>query len=301
MSALSINRCMKRSRLSVRIRAQESGVALVVVLWLVVLLTVIASGHSRNAHIETVLAGRYVETTAARHIADAATQLTIAELLSQGAAERVPADGRLRAIPVGEREAVVSVRRASGLVDLNTANEPILQAVFVAAGARESEAQMLAARVLDWRDQDSFTHFQGAEDDEYRAAGLAWTARDDAFSSVEEVRYVLGMPAELYRSMRPYLTVHSGQAGIELDVAPSFLVEALRSAQIRTSGSRMRPVARGGNGTFHIDVEVLGPGGVFVSSEAVVMIERDADQPFAVLGWRDTSPLLMQAREAERT
>jgi len=273
----------------------QQGVALVIVLWLIVVLSVMAAGHARNSHVETALAGRYVETTSARFVAEAVTQMAIAELLSTRA-EELPVDGRLRAVTVDTRQAVVSVRRATGLVDLNTANETLLRAVFIAAGADESDAEALAARVLDWRDGDEFTHLHGAEDADYRAIGLPWSARDAAFSSIEELRYVLGMSAALYKAVSPYLTVHSQRSGIEIEIAPPFLIAALDADNAGGTQRRMRAVARGGNGVFHINVGVPGQRGVFVSVEAIVAIERNAEQPFRVLAWRDVSRLLTEKR-----
>ena len=45
---------------------RQNGMALVIVLWLVVLLGIMAAGHSRNAHTETQLSSRQLQSAQAR-------------------------------------------------------------------------------------------------------------------------------------------------------------------------------------------------------------------------------------------
>jgi general secretion pathway protein K len=277
---------------------------LVIVLWLIVLLTIIAAGHSYNARIETQLAARHLETTKSRYVAEAATALTIARLLTPEAARTVVVDGRPITTAVDDRSVIVSVRRANGLVDLNTADQTLLEKIFVAGGAPPRLAVSLAARVVDWRDADDFKHLDGAEDSDYRLAGLAWTARNGRFSTIDELRYVLGMTPSVYRAISPYLTVYSETGGIDLDVAPDFLLrlfEEDNSAGNRRAYRESPPNAFGGNGIYHINVAVPAANGVFVSSETVVRVTANADSRFTILSWRDYSRLLTQAQEGAPT
>jgi len=282
---------------------RQRGAALVIVLWLIVLLTIIAAGHTYNARIEMRLAARQLETARSRAIAEAATQLTIARLLAPEAAKNLFVDGRTEQVNVLNRSVTVSVRRASGLVDLNSADQTLLESLFAAGGASPQLAPALAARVLDWRDADSLKHLNGAEDADYRIAGLAWTARDDRFTTVEELRYVLGMPPGVFRAVSPYLTVHSNAAGVDPNLAPEFLLNIFGD---RSNGERrLRDIetsraALGGDGIFHINVAVPGENDVFVSSETIVRVARSAESQFTILSWRDRSRALTQAREGAR-
>lgn len=289
-----------RSRPKGGLPASCRGAALVIVLSLIVLASLIASSHSRNAHEEMVLARRYLDTTIARYSAEAAMQLTIAELASPVGAEDVPVDGRLRALSVEGRDVLVSVRSARGLVDLNASNIETLRALFTAAGAGSELAGMLADRVLDWRDTDSLTHLNGAEDGDYRASGVPWTARDDAFVSVEELRYVLGMTPVLYQAVSPFLTVYSGSANVDIAAAPQFLSEAMGGGPAggREAGSLF---LRGGPGIYHINVGVPDANAVFYSMEAVVAVSRGGERPYRILEWREHSKLLTRMGRGEMT
>ena len=62
-------------------QAWQQGIALVVVLWLLVLMTVIAASHARIIRTETRLASNQVENSKARSLAEAGVHHAILELL----------------------------------------------------------------------------------------------------------------------------------------------------------------------------------------------------------------------------
>jgi general secretion pathway protein K len=150
----------------------------------------------------------------------------------------------------------------------------------------QPQRQALVDATLDWRDRDSLKHANGAEDDDYRRAGVKWAARDGAFSSVEEFRYVLGMTNQLYESLAPYLTVYSGQANVNLDAAPPWLLGVLSAVQDNpTTGNT---AARGGS-TFHITVWATSNGGSTASLDTVVRTAATGNRPYTILSWRAPS------------
>jgi general secretion pathway protein K len=205
-------------------------------------------------------------------------------------------NGTLRRIDIDGREVSIAIRDATGLVDLNAADAGLLAALLTTAGGDRLHDERLVDAILDWRDPDNFTHLHGAEDAEYRSAGLAWTARDAAFSSVDELRYVIGMTPERFTAIAPYVTVYSGQSGLNLEYAPPILIRALSGQTVETAGSddatpstsrreQGRVPAR--NGTYHVYASATGNGNVSASVEAVVNIAAAAEQPYAVIYWRE--------------
>jgi general secretion pathway protein K len=259
--------------------------ALVLVLWLVVLLSVIATGHSRNAHIETRLAARQVDTSASRHVAEGIIQLAILDLLLPDREEPIDTSGRAWPVQALGRNATISIRRASGYVDINKADDTVLHALFVAGGTSDAQAQQLAHAVMDWRDADDLLHMHGAEDDDYRSAGLPWTARDADFERVEELQYVFGMTGDVYRAVLPYVTVHSGQSGLDIEAAPEFLINALTGLTVAMNSASTRHDS--GTGNYHIAVSVQGANSTLVSVEAVVNISGSREEQYRLLEWRE--------------
>lgn len=263
---------------------RQQGIALVVVLWLLVLLTVIAASHARIIRTETRLASNQIEASKARSLAEAGANHAIMELLVRDETQRWPVNGSVNRIRYEGGSVAIAIRDARGLIDINHVQAALLDAVLVGVGMEESQRMALVDATLDWRDKDNLKHLNGAEDDDYRRAGLQWAARDGPFSSVEEFRYVLGMTNPLFERLAPYLTVHSGQAGIKLDFAPPWLVSVLAGTQDTSTGANT--AKRGDGSTFHITVMATSTGGSTASLDMVVRIAPTSDQPYTILSWR---------------
>lgn len=70
-------------------------------------------------------------------------------------------------------------------------------------------AQTPADRILDWREPGIGKRLNGAKAEDYRAAGIVYGPRKAPFESVEEVKLVMGMTAQLFDALAPALTVYS--------------------------------------------------------------------------------------------
>ena len=265
---------------------RQRGIVLVVVLWLVVLITVIGSSHARNMRIETTLAFNHVGTAKARALAEAGINRAIMELFVSNTDTRWPLNGTARQIQLDSGRVNIAIRDASGLLDLNTGDPAQLEAVLEAAGTEEATRLRLVDAILDWRDKDSLRRLHGAEDNDYRHAGLDWGARDGLFASVDELRYVLDMTHELFERLAPYLTVHSGQSAVNLKYAPPWLFSALTSRELEgtesLAGRDTQPA-----GPFHITAWATSHSGARASVEAVLSIARTGEQPYTILSWHE--------------
>ena len=274
----------------------QRGMALIIVLWLIVLLGVMASGHARNVHTETLLASRQLESARARALAEAGVQHAIIELLARNSVREWPINGTITTVNIDGHEVSIAVRDATGLIDLNAASADLLAAAFAATGSDEGWRQEIVDAILDWRDSDNLRHLNGAEDDDYRAASLDWTARDGAFASVDELRYVLGMRQEIFDKLAPFLTVHSARPGLNLEYAPPFLIKALTGEYVEPAESALPDALQPGtnrqiggprNGTYHVYVNAPAAAGVVASLEVVIRISAMSDSPYSILSWRE--------------
>jgi general secretion pathway protein K len=265
-------------------QACQHGIALVVVLWLLVLMTVIAASHARVIRTETRLASNQVENSKARSLAEAGVHHAILELLVRDEEQRWPVNGSINRIRYEGGSVAIAIRDVRGLLDINSASATLLDSVLAGTGIEESQRKALVDAILDWRDKDSMKHINGAEDDDYRSAGLKWAARDGAFSSVEEFRYVLGMTNPLFERLAPYLTVHSGQANIMLEYAPPWLFSVL--AETQESPTSANITRRNSSSTYQITVWATSNGGSSASLDAVVRIAATSDPAYTILSWR---------------
>ncbi len=147
------------------------------------------------------------------------------------------ADGTVYAWSFGGGALKTAIHGEAGKIDLNAGDEALLRALFRVAswtgpdgapqGLDEAAAAALTDAIRDFADPDDLTRLNGAEDRDYRAAGLPWGAKDAAFEAIEELQQVLGMTAPLYQAVAPALTVYTGAKGVDARLASRQVLLAL--------------------------------------------------------------------------
>lgn len=105
------------------------------------------------------------------------------------------------------KQVAVEVEFESGKININRAEVSLLSALFVVAGKTEPEARSIAAAILDWRDDDDDPEPNGAEIEQYIAAGREYGPRNGPFEALGELTYVLGVDSALFHCVRPLITV----------------------------------------------------------------------------------------------
>lgn len=206
--------------------ADQRGMVLVVVLWIVTLLAVMAGGFAYSMRVETRLATSAVERAQARALAEAGIAYGLAWQLDLEAQKQWPPNGDPREWAFGGGRLRIEVTNASGLVNLNNAGSELLKALLAGAGVAPGERDKLADAIHDWRDPDDQRLPQGAESADYRAAG--WPKPKNAnFESVEELGQVLGMTGELQQRLASATTVFSYESTVNPELAPARVLSAL--------------------------------------------------------------------------
>lgn len=155
----------------------------------------------------------------ARYLAEGALQLVYTNLLQINPMERLLGDGEIFHILLQGGEVRVQLTDENGKVDINRATVPLLARLLYSLDVDPSQADAIADAIADYRDEDDLRHLNGAEDADYKAAGLTRGAKDADFTSTDELRYVMGMDESLLRKILPHVTVHSRQQGINPEVA----------------------------------------------------------------------------------
>jgi len=271
---------------------KQRGLALVIVLWVIVLLSVIAAAHSSNVHTTTRLAARQLEFAQLQATANSGVQRAILELLSSANLNPWPVNGDVRKVIINNEEVSVAIRSSTGLLDLNSATPRLLSALLDLTGADPDSKAALVDAILDWRDTDDLTRLHGAEEDNYPLRQSGWTIRNGPFLAVDELRYVLGMTNQYFRHIAPLLTVYSGHPGVNLEFAPPELVRALTGERVASVDSILPRYPRSAAaqisraGTFHIYAEASS-GKAMAAIEAVVRISPTDDLPYTILAWHE--------------
>ena len=109
-------------------RRFEHGIALILVLWVITLLTVIAGSFVYGARSTALVAGNLVSVARARALADAGIHRGVYELVKPTSdGERWKADGRTQVFSLEDAEIRLVMRDESAKIDLNVATDALLK------------------------------------------------------------------------------------------------------------------------------------------------------------------------------
>jgi general secretion pathway protein K len=286
---------------------RQGGVALIVVLWILVLLTIVVGTYAVLAKTESLQSRFLFDTTRARYAAEAGVHRAAYEMRNPDMETRWVPDGRPYTIDFGAAEVEIRITDESGKIDLNSSGAERLSNLFMSRGMDETQAWHLADAIEDWRDEDELPRLYGAEVAEYEAAGYPYGPANEPFGSVDELQQVIGMSWDLFRELEPMLTVHSSgrinpafasadvlaaDPDITAEDATAFVQER-QQFHPRDQQALMLPDGtmvslQGGGRTFSIRSRATLDTGTW--SEVQATIELGGDQrgrPFRVLRWRD--------------
>lgn len=295
---------MNRAR---SIKAQK-GIALVLVLWVLLLLTIVTGSFALMARMDRLEANTLLSGTQARMSAEAAINLAVLALRDPDDETRMLADGRVYETVLDGVKVEVRAIDERGKLDINASDELTLANLFTGNGMEPDKAELLAAAVMDWRDEDELERVNGAEEDAYHAAGLELGPANRPFMMTEELLQVIGMDYDFYRKLEPGITVFSRAGNPDPAFAP---VEALMAmpdityteAQefVRQRNSRQPGDSLGtelpngsvvmeqGRGvTYSIQARATMPNGVWEQLQATIRLGGTrSGRPYRVLRWRE--------------
>lgn len=293
---------------------RRRGVALVLVLWLLVLLTALLTSFAVVSRTEATLARQLRDSTRATYAAQAGVELAVVRLASGDVGQRWVPDGRLYEARFDEALLEIEVLDETGKLDLNLADAATLQRFFNALGVDDSDgpgSARLADVVVDFRDPDDLRQPQGAEAADYAAAGLPYGPKNLPFSRIEELLQVIDVDAELFQAAAPHLTVHTRSApnvafasapvlaslGFDPDTVEGMVEERLMRGEAE-AGLPMAPdpsgaMSGGGSGTYSIRSVASLPDGARaellvilrvapsgVPGQAYVLLDRHEGPPY---------------------
>jgi general secretion pathway protein K len=287
---------------------RQRGVALVIVMWLSVLLTVIAGSFIVERRTEAMVVRNSISMARAEAIADAGVQRAIYELYRTEAPDSWKRDGTTQKWTFDGVPVRIEMRDESAKIDINTAVDPLLRGMFVSAGLSEDDAVKLVDAILDWRDPDGLRRPNGAEEAEYRAAGLSYKPANAPFQAIEEIQLVLGMRPEIYRRIAPLVTVFSRQPGVNPQLASRDVLLAIpgvtgeqvdqyiaQREAARANGQpapvfpQAGPYTAGFSMVATVRSEARLEDGTVFAREAVAILRPSPRKIVTFVGWREST------------
>lgn len=254
-----------------RANGRERGVALIVVLGFLAVMSLIAIGVVGAARNAATGASRELVRAQAQAAVESGIEYAIGEILNaRGFAP--PLFSKPDVIEIGGFRVTVSARPEHAKVDLNYADANLLTLLFQSAGTDLARAQALAARVEDWRDSDDLVRVNGGERREYEDAGLKYGPSNRFFASPDELRLVLGVSAPLYDCVRPEVTILAQRQGVDIEAAAPRLRRAagvdektlapkeqtVASGEIYEITARLNDASRGVRRAERVSVRITG-------------------------------------------
>lgn len=188
---------------------KSKGLALIVVLWVITLLTIMASSFSLTIQRETAITAGIKEKAEASALAEAGINYAILMLLTTDKELRWQAFGSLYEIEYAGRRVRIQITDESGKLNINLATKEQLQQVLSSLALDASLEDSLSDAIIDWRDKNDDLEPSGAEKEQYAAADLNYEPRNDSFKSVEELQMVLGMTAKIYQPLEDMVSVYT--------------------------------------------------------------------------------------------
>jgi len=290
-------------------RQRQSGIAIVLALWLTVLLTVLASGFAFSMRNEALAARNAVSLAQARAAADGALERTAYELSRPRIADAWTPDGQAHQWSDGNAAIVVTAVDEAAKIDINAAPDLLLKnMLMVAGGLDEPTAGALVDAIADWRDPDDLRRPNGAEAPEYKAANLKYVPANAPFETIGEAARVLGMTQAVFQRIAPLITVYSRQPGVNAATADRNVLLSLPNAtpeivdayidQRTLALANKLPVPpfppaqafnSGAAPVWRIRAQASLPDGVTFVREAVLRPSPDATRPLIALAWLEPS------------
>ena len=207
-----------------KLKSNQSGIALMIVLWVLVLLIALATEFAFSMKMEVNTTRNYKEDTESYHLAKAGINLALAELLktsrfhsihdeygwiaektipatnSEGSAEEAQEFDIVNRSDIEFENGTITykIRDENGKISINSASKVVLNKLLEYSGMKEKlDRDTISDSILDWIDADKNHRINGAEDDYYRSQRPPYYAKNGKFETLGELLKVRGMTEEI--------------------------------------------------------------------------------------------------------
>ena len=240
----------------------ESGIALILVLWVMVLLIALGTEFALSMKTEVNTTRNFKEDAETYYLAKAGINLAKAEILSDaqfhswteekgyifgpvsskkdedkgepttkvqpGEELEAPEPPQRTELPLGKGFIHYSIRDENGKIDINTASRDILIKALAANGLPlGSDRDTIVDSILDWIDKNDQHRVNGAESDYYQGLSPAYSAKNGPLDSLEELLKIRGVTPELFYGSEEYQSQESSGTENAPGLARIFTVQGV--------------------------------------------------------------------------
>jgi general secretion pathway protein K len=232
-----------------KFNSNQSGIALMIVLWVLVLLMTLATEFAFSMKMEVNTTRNYKEDTESYYLAKAGLNLALAELFKNASYHSIhneygwitgnpvrpsipntenPTEKEIQDFDIINRTNIklkngtitYSIEDENGKIPINSASKIVLNQLLAYSGVNEKiDQDIISDSILDWIDTDKDHHINGAEDDYYRAQRPPYYAKNGTLETLSELLKVRGVTEEIfygskgknkkYKGINQFLTVYN--------------------------------------------------------------------------------------------
>lgn len=191
--------------------ASEKGIALMMTLWVLVLLSIISLNYFRSNRWNSAGVRNVKEETLAYYMAMSGYHEAVNYILADKdlSVDFIDNEGNfwtdIESEPVtGKRttedgEIEIRITDENAKLNINYADENRLRRLFAHTGIPEESITGMVDSIMDWKDPDREHHLSGAEDEYYEDLINPYKAKNMLFDVPEELALVKGLKPEYFK------------------------------------------------------------------------------------------------------
>lgn len=234
---------------------KESGIALILVLWTIVMLGAIVGEFAYSMRTELNITRNFKEEEEAYQLALAGIEHAKLEILSTEEPQYpyINKDGILifkKGDENPERKGSFKnstfsylIINEDGKLNINTA---LLEQMRYLIENSEleletKEVDTIVDSIIDWRDTDNLHMLNGAEEDYYQSLPRPYSSKDGQFDIIEELLLVKGVTPEIFHSISQYLSAKNSNK-ININTAPKVVLETVFGISVAENIIKQREI-----------------------------------------------------------
>jgi len=226
------------------------AVAMVVVLWVIVVLSLLIGGFAFTMHVETQVTSFSRKELKADALARSGVEVARLQLLVH---DKTPAETDFDALnqrwalnqdayldqPLGDGKLNVTVTDEQSRLPINQLTQEQLRRLAHLLDLDMAEADTVADSILDWIDGDDLHRLNGAETDYYNNLPIPYHAKNGPLDRIEELLLIQGVTPTLYNArpatkklparpgLKDILTTAPGEGRINVNTATPFVLQVM--------------------------------------------------------------------------
>ena len=190
-------------------KSRSDGIAMVLVMWVIMVLSLLISGFAFRMHVETQVASFGRKELKAQMLARSGLEVARMELILD---EQSPTDAGFDSLgqawatnedlyvnhPLGDGVLNVKVSDEERKLPINRLTQEQLKRLMDVLGIDPSDGDVIVDSILDWIDEDDLHRLNGAETDYYEQLDPPYRAKNGPLDRIEELLLVRGVTKELF-------------------------------------------------------------------------------------------------------